>query len=194
MRQFEATIEGFSYYSQSRRLPDSGPLAKKEDESWDDYEERVWKDKMHITKDGYVELPAMAIKQAIDKAAADAGEKIKGRGNKTWGKIFTGGVMVLEDVKLNVKATDVEHKTFSCDPGGAKADDARRRVNRTFPMIPPGWKGKVKILVSNASIPADKVELYLRNAGVSVGVGRFRPSKGGNNGMFHVKSFKEIKG
>jgi len=192
MRQYKAKLRGFSHYSQSRQFLNEGELEKRPDESHDAYDRRTWRAKMHVTDDGYVEIPAMAIKQAIDAASKDEGEKIKGRGNKTWGSLFAGGVMVTADVKTNVPAAAVTCKSFWCDTMGNKGDRSAKRVLRTFPMIPPGWEAEVVISITNDNIFGEKVEEYLSKAGLQVGIGRFRPSKGGNNGMFTLESFEEI--
>jgi len=193
MRQYRAKLKAFSdFYSQSRQFPDEDELAKGNDESHDKYAWRTWPEKMHVTEDGYVKIPGMAIKQAIDAAAKDSGAKIKGRGNKTWGSLFPGGVMVMRDAKTNIKTDEVEPGVYWCDTTGQKGDKSSRRVRRVFPMIPK-WEAEVEFVVTNDDIPGEKLHEYLSRAGIQVGIGRFRPSKGGNNGMFLVEKFEEIQ-
>lgn len=186
VRRYEVEIEGFTYLSQSRRIPD-----RPEGKSADEYDQETWRDKLHV-KDGFVQIPGMALKQMLDATAQADGGTRPGAKGKTWGALFTGGVMVLDDCTLNAKAEDVEVRSFWCDPQGKKGDRATSRVQRRFPMVPPGWRGRFTIMVTDPNIEAGVLERYTRLAGYRTGVGRFRPSKGGNNGMFNVLSFKEV--
>ena len=165
--------------------------AKEKSESYDEFEDRVWREKMHVSEKGHVIIPAMAMAQLLHTAAKLSGEKIKGRGNKTWGALFIGGVTILVDVKTDIKAKDVKSDVFLCDSQGKKGDASSNRVPRRFPMFAPGWTAKIEILVTNDDIPSEKIEEYLALGGLNIGVGRFRPAKGGNNGRFIVNSFAE---
>jgi hypothetical protein len=191
MREIVAEIRGMTPYSQSRQFEKTGAFEKKSKESDDAYEARTWRGKMHVTEDGFVKIPADGIKQCIVRAARDWGQKIKGRGNKTWGALFEGGVMVGRSPVLNVKAEDVECESFMCDAQGNKGDRSSKRVRRSFPMIPAGWTAEVVITILNDDIQLEIVEQVLSKAGLIVGLGRYRPGKGGNNGMFVVTDFAE---
>ncbi len=189
MRTFTATITGISPMSQSKYIS-----AKKESsETYDDFEDRIWKEKMHVSNDGFVVVPAMAMAQLLHAAAKLAGEKIQGRGNKTWGALFVGGVTILHDIKTNVAAKTVKSEVFLCDSQGKKGDASSNRVPRRFPRFEPGWTAEIEILVTNDDIQAVKIEEFLELGGLNIGVGRFRPAKGGNNGRFVVNSFAESK-
>lgn len=188
MRTFKIKLRGISYYSQSKKYTE-----KVKPSDMQAYEEANWRKKLHVNSDGKVVLPGTGLKQAVESAARLAGDKVAGRGNKTWGSLFISGIMVTEDFVLNVDADTVVGETYSCDSQGNRGDYSSKRVDRVFPMIPPGWEATGEIHIINPDIKAEKLEEYLRNAGAMIGVGRFRPSKGGHNGRFHVVEFVEVK-
>ncbi len=85
------TLSSTAPYGQSRaheapKLPRETP---------DAYEERTWRQKAHVDGQGRVVIPAMAFKQALDKAAKMLGKKIPGRGNSTYSAFFKSGQLVL---------------------------------------------------------------------------------------------------
>jgi hypothetical protein len=195
MRQYQITIKGMSPLSQSREfVVDGNPdLEPRKGESADAHARRTWPAKMHVGPTGHVVIPAAALKQALDAAAKFKGDKIAGRANKTWAALFTGGVQFLADAVTDAVASEVPMQGFRCDTMGNKGDRSSKRVTRYFPMVPAGWTAVARVLVLEDSIEEHTLREYLRVAGLCVGVGRFRPSKGGTNGMFEIVSCVEIE-
>ncbi len=194
MREYQVTIRGVAPLSQSREfvVDDNPELAKRKGESEDEFAKRTWPAKLHVSADGFVMIPAAALKQALNSAASLKGDKIAGRGNKTWAALFTGGVQILADATTDVRAESVTSRAFRCDTMGQKGDRSSKRVTRYFPMVPEGWTATVRVLVLEDSIEEKILREYLRVAGLCVGVGRFRPSKGGTNGMFEISAVVEL--
>ena len=183
-----ATIKGFSPYSPSRQHDEPALSGEKKDA----YEARTWRHKAHTDKDGFVIIPFMSFKKAIDAAASFTPRKIKGNGNQTYSKQMKSGVLLTEPLVLKVKAADARSETFSCSITG----DSRGvggRVNRTFPMI-DDWGGKLEFTITNPTIQKDIFETYLEEAGQFIGIGRFRPENGGVNGRWRVEkiTWKEV--
>lgn len=182
MKTVKITIRGIAPYSQSKKYTEkvSPSLAGK-------YDEDHWRDHMHVNDDGLVVIPGTGVKQSVEAAAALAGDKVEGRGNKGWTSLLTSGIMVTDDFVTDAVAKKVPGQTFSCDAKGQRGDRSSTRVDRTFPMIPVGWTATGEIHIINDEIPIDRLMKYVELAGKCIGVGRFRPSKGGHNGRFIVE-------
>lgn len=187
MRTVTVELESIAPYSQSKKQDMGHPeLARQKEEPWDAYEERVWRDKAHFTDDGKVFIPQFAFKQAIDAASKYLG-KIAGKGNATWTKHFVGGVVVSDSIVLNMKREDLVPVWINANADGKRGSG--KRVARCFPVVPK-WSGSIKCVVLADEITKEAFQQALELAGSLVGVGRFRPENGGNNGRFVVKSIK----
>ena len=181
MKQVVVTITGQAPYSASR----AHCAPKLDKETADAYERRTWKQKAH-TKDGKVFIPPMAFKIGLDRAAKMLGVQIPGKGKATYTKFFESGVIVTEPVFI------APETTIECERIHANADGVRgsgKRVWREFPRI-DRWQGKVTFFVIANEITKDVFEDALRYSGTAVGVGRFRPEKGGYFGRFGVDKFE----
>jgi hypothetical protein len=177
----KATLRGVSPYSARRAY--ELDIAKEAKESHATFEERTWRNGMHTLNGGEVVIPGMAFKKALDGAAAWMGEKIKGQGQKTWTKRFVSGVLVMEPMRLGVQIEDVAcNKLFvpsDGKPGGGK------RVVKFFGRVDE-WEGTVDFHVVDPLIENELFERYLGESGKYIGVGCFRPERGGYYGRFEV--------
>jgi len=189
IRTCTATITGIAPYSPSRFIEEE----KRQGEEGDAFERRTWRLKAHASDDGFVVIPFMSFKKALDSAARLTPRKIKGRGAQTYGQQMKSGVLLTEPMKLPVKIADMRSETFMCSIKG----DSRGiggRVPRVFPMIDT-WGGPIQFFVTNPTIQPEVFETYLREAGQFIGIGRFRPENGGVNGRYTVDRIEwaEIK-
>lgn len=181
MRTCTVTIEGQSPYSASRahcaeKLPKETP---------DAYEERTWREKAHVEQ-GNVIIPPMAFKIGLDRAAKMLGRQIPGKGKATYTKFFESGVIVTAPVPIAPEAA------IECERVHANADGVRgsgKRVWRKFPKVSE-WNGKVTFHIIADEITTDIFEEAVRYAGIAVGVGRFRPERGGFFGRYAVKGLE----
>lgn len=174
-----AHIRGTSPYSASRAH--EAPREPKETPG--DYDDRTWRQKLHVSNDGTVVIPAMAFKMALDTAAKMLGEKIPGKRNATYSKFFLAGVLVFQDPRLGIPADAVRGARVHANADGVRGSG--KRVFRTFPMV-DDWQTTVTFDVLADEITKDVFEKHLAQAGSFVGVGRFRPQMGGLNGRFVV--------
>lgn len=178
------TIVGVTPYSQSAPLRSE----KRKDESNDDYDIRCWREHMHLTPDGRLFVPAMGVKFGLTAACMWIGDKIEGRGSSTYTARFEGGVMVTDQAfPLNVAADDVKPELLFMNADGKRGGG--KRVWRRFPTIPPGWRAEGSFVVLDGLIDEARFLLTLETMGKFVGVGRFRPQKGGFYGRFNVENF-----
>lgn len=187
MRVCTATIKGISPYSPSLKH-DTPKLPKEADDA---YEERTWRNKCHVNDEGYVIIPPMNFKFALDDAAKWEGERIKGKGAKQWTARFVAGILIMEPLTLPVKASELGTGKYASwvfsypmNVKGIRGPGAR--VMRTFPMIRE-WRGDVLINVLDDMIEEKTLEKYLNVAGKFIGIGRFAPRRGGYNGRFLVE-------
>lgn len=172
-----------SPYSQSKHIN----VPKKEKESAEDYEMRTWRERIHRTDDGFVKIPGTQFSQCIKEAAKFLSIGIPGKGKSTYTKHFDAGIMVLEDLVLPVKVKDVESEDHFVPSDGRSGGTTR--VNKRFLFLPK-WEGKVEFLIVDDTITKDVFEYHLKNAGILIGVGRFRPRKKGTYGRFEILGIK----
>jgi hypothetical protein len=189
MKRCQISIVGVSPYSSSRKTDDVPMLDR---ESYDDYEHRVWRRKCTVNKDGIVCVPAMAFKQAIDTCAYKLGIKVTGRRGATYKGFFTSGFFCEADAPLHLngkvlKPDDAECVTISANSDGIRGSG--KRVPRSFPVWSQ-WETEATFIITDDIISPEIFEQHARSAGVVVGVGRFRPEKGGFNGRFRVVDVK----
>jgi hypothetical protein len=185
MRHVKVSIENIpgSPYSQSAKH--DTPFLDRE--GHDDYDIRTWRNKCTINKEGQVAIPAMAFKQALDTAAYKLGEKVPGRRGATYKSFFASGFFCDHDVPIaNGKALtpkDAELKTINANASGER--NSGKRVQRRFPEFSK-WNAIAEFTIVDDVITQDIFERHVKAAGIVVGIGRFRPEKGGTNGRFRV--------
>jgi hypothetical protein len=182
-KSVEVDFEGLSPYSQSRHHE----TPRHNRETWEDYEERTWREKCWTNDDGFIQIPAMAFKQALDACAKRLGEQIPGKGKRTYSKPFASGVICEENVSLKgCRKDDCEAVAINANSDGVRGSG--KRVRRYFPQWSK-WSGTAKFLVLDDVITRDVFEKHFVEAGRFIGVGRFRPENGGLNGRFRAAAF-----
>jgi hypothetical protein len=180
MKTCTVKFDGQAPYSASRahcadKLPKETP---------DAYEERTWAEKAH-TQNGSVVIPPMAFKMAVDRAAKMLGRQIPGKGKATYTKFFESGVIVTEPAKV-APVEAIQKERIHANADGVRGSG--KRVWRNFPRVDQ-WGGTVQFHIIADEITPDVFEETVRYAGLAVGVGRFRPERGGYFGRFVVDSF-----
>lgn len=182
MKTAVVKLKSLSPYNQSRQH-----FADKEDkETHDAYEKRTWREKGHYDDQGNAYIPPMAFKGALANAAKMLAIPIPGKGKSLYTKHFLAGVMVTDTLSLGVHKDKVEPQWLSCDPQGRKGGMG---VLRAFPHYEK-WDGQIRIYVLDDTISKEIFEKVLREAGNFVGIGQFRPEKGGYFGRFELDSIK----
>lgn len=163
--------------------------AKNPKETADAYEQRCWRERVHADDDGKIFMPGMAFKNCLSEAAKFLSKQIPGKGKSTYTKHFEAGVMVIDPMYIDgaplVKDVPCERLFVPADGqrGGSK------RVWKYFPVLRQ-WSGEVKFHVVDETITNDVFVEHLRDAGMFIGVGRFRPR---NNGYYGRFSFEPEK-
>ncbi len=173
-------LKSFSPYSQSNYFESE----KKQSESHDERERRCWREKMHV-EEGEVVIPLGQFKAALDEAAARLGTiKIDKKGLKNF---IEPGIVIAEHVKIGVKAEDVKCERVMCNADGQPSKYSKSgKVPRLFPLI-PSWTGTLKITVLDGRINEEHIRACLKEAGLFVGIGRWRAGNRGQYGRFLVE-------
>lgn len=177
-------IVGISPYSQSRQHME--PML--EGEGKDDYDQRTWRSKMNVSSDGSsVVIPAHGFHQCLISAARYSKKQIPGQGKATWTKKFESGIALFDDIHLGISPDEVGSVTISANADGMRGSG--KRVPRRFPMI-TDWQAEFEIFVLDPIITESVMSEMLKIAGMFIGIGRFRPEKGGTNGRFRLDAIK----
>lgn len=182
------SLASLTPYSQGKHIdPEAHPAKPKE--SKDDYEKRTWRARMHVTSDGFVQIPSTCFANVVKSAARRLQIQVPGKGKTQFTKYFEAGIDVAGNLELPVQAD-----TVPCDrlfvpsdatPGGGK------RVFRHFPRIDV-WGGSVTYYILDDMITESVFTQVIKSAGVLVGIGRFRPENRGYYGRFRVESLEWI--
>ena len=185
MHTARVTLKSVSAYSQS------APIQSKRmpNEAYDDMEERTWRERMHVTEDGFVYIPAMAIKNSLAAAGKWLGRSIPGKGKSTYAKRLEAGVMVIEDVKLNIRVENVKGNKLFVPSDGIRGSG--KRVFKTFPLI-PSWEGVVEFTILDDIVTKEVFKEHLEQAGMFIGIGCFRPQSNGTFGRYTIEKFEWI--
>lgn len=187
MKTCICTLQSTSPYSQSKFID---PSLKKDKETNDVFEKRMWPEKMHYNENNEVYIPPMAFKQSIDEAARYLSIQVPGRGKTTYTKHFKSGVLCTTPVLLGIKKGDVKGEQFLMNSDGVRGSG--KRVPRTFPVVPK-WTSTVEFAILDELVTEDVFIRVLHEAGQVIGVGRFRPQNGGYYGRFSLVDYEWIE-
>ena len=125
----------------------------------------------------------MSIKNCLTLASKRLGMKVVGRGQKTYAGFFASGILVTEPVLLGMKRDEVlGEKLFL--PADGKAGSGSR-VTKIYPRI-ENWRGIATILILDQIITERVFSKHFEEAGRYIGLGRFRPERGGFYGRFKI--------
>lgn len=186
MKTYETRLRSISPYSQGKHYDKDGvPMKAKEQAGA--YEERTWRNRMHIDSEGYVFIPPMALKNCLSEAAKFLSIQIPGKGKATYTKHFEAGLLVFDPIRLGIKAEDVPGNRLFVPSSGRRGDG--KRVTRIFPLI-ESWEGTAIIRVVDETITEEVLRQHLVEAGQLIGLGVFRPRNNGYFGRFEVLSLK----
>jgi hypothetical protein len=181
MKTARVHLESLSPYSQSRHY--STP-AREPKESPADYEKRTWRERMHYDADGHVYVPPMSLKNSLAEAAQFLGQKIPGKRNATWTKHFLAGTLVIDGVSLPIKKDDVPGEWLFLPSDGKKGGSSR--VDKCFGRIDQ-WEGDATYHILDEEITKDVFVDHLKQAGQFIGLGFFRPARGGYWGRYSAE-------
>lgn len=186
-------LKGISPLSFSRVLQSVKPKGET-DEAFAD---RTWREHIHTDSKGAVVIPPNMLKACIADCAKYFSEKIKGKGNNTWSKHFEAGIMIVDPMPLMcggkpILVDAVKSERLFLNADGKKGGGTR--VWRIYPYV-TDWECAGQLFVFDPVFDGQtgKIQEYMEHAGQFIGMGRWRPRKGGMYGRFNVTSFKVDK-
>lgn len=192
IKQVQFSIEGVAPLSFSKKIQSE----KGEGESHDAFEQRTWKERLHVGSDGYVFIPPMMMKKCVEACAKFMSETVQGKGKATWTKHFKAGILCTEPLSLGVRPEEINGEWLFVPSNGQAGGGTR--VNKCFPYIEPPWTAKGQFILLDVALQEkrglEKLEQYLRQAGQFIGLGRFAPRNGGFYGRYKVTSFDVMEG
>ena len=181
MRTASVKLASVTPYSSS--APISSEKGAKEGHQ--DFEERVWRERLTVDSSGQGVILGIAFKKALDQAASRFPEKIKGRQNTTYTKFMVAGITVAENLPLiGVTRENVKGERLFV-PSDGKAGSGKR-VWKVFPVVHK-WSGVVDFTIFDDTITETVFENTIQQAMAFVGVGRWRPERGGMYGRAAIE-------
>lgn len=169
-------------------------------ESAQQYDDRCWRQHAHCEDDGTPNangpayIPGMALKQAVADATSRRREKIKGRGQSTYGPIVLSSFLPARGGfrLLGADGKPITRQSFACENVYCNADGKRgsgTRVWRKFPVTPAGWSADCEFILNADELVSawEAVFGFVVLAGTGIGIGRWRAQKGGLFGQFRIE-------
>lgn len=169
-------LESLTPYSQSRKHDEP----RLEGEGADDYNRRTWRSQQ-LVENGTVHISAFGLQQALVSAARYSKKQIPGQGKATWTKKFEAGIALFENIDLGINPETVEYIDIYANADGIRGSG--KRVMRRFPIIPK-WSATFDVHILDPIITQEIFTEVVEQAGMFIGIGRYRPEKGGTNGRF----------
>jgi hypothetical protein len=140
----------------------------------------------YIAPDGTFYFSAFSIPNAMGNAGSN--HKMKGS-RKSLRFIVPAAVRMTTDrVTILNGAGPADH--FEVDSRPVTIPATKGRIMRHRPRF-DAWGAEFDLLVDDSQISLDMVHALLNEAGLSVGIGDFRPEKRGPFGTFRVVAFDE---
>ena len=138
---------------------------------------------MYRLPDGTIYQPSVHFISTMKKAGAKY--QIPGQGKLTYKNLIgSGAVLVTPD------AIPHKNQQYEIDVRPVVVPSTKGRVARKRPVF-KNWSLKFNIEFDSDEISAETIKEILEYAGTRVGIGDYRPEKGGPFGRFMVTSFKE---
>lgn len=161
------------------------------------YEERTWPQRMKRTKEGQIYIPGLAAKRMLESTAKYMSIPVPGKARETYTKYFTRGLRTKGDILvLGDWDEDADHaklQSVGCAEWHHVPSDGKqgggKRVLKCFPIMDP-WEALVEFVIVEPKLTNEVFEQHLINAGISNGLGVWRPQLGGSNGTFVVDSIE----
>lgn len=194
MLECTATLKGIAPLQFGRPIQSK----KETGEGHDAFEERTWRERLHVNQDGHVFIPPMALKNCLTACAKHLSETVPGKGKATYTKHFKAGILVPEPIELtNGNGKPILGESVKPNKLFVPADGVAGSGKRVFKFFPTvyEWMAKVKFMALDPILMDNpgKIEEYLSFAGQFIGMLGFRPANNGYFGRWVVDKFSSKK-
>ena len=142
----------------------------------------------YIDNDGYFYFNSASIPGCMKVAGAN--HKMVGT-RKTLRFIVPSAVRMLKDGITILDKNNNPAKTFEVDSRPVTIPSTKGKIMRHRPRF-DDWKANFDIMVNDDLLAIESVHLLLNEAGITVGIGDYRPAKGGPFGCFRVTKFEVV--
>ncbi len=144
----------------------------------------------YLNKDGIHWFPGPALGRLMREAGGN--HKLKGS-RKSARFVVPAAVLVLDDaVLLRNAETKAFIKDFEVDSRPVVIPATKGRIMRHRPRH-DSWSATFNVRINEQILPIDFVQTLLTEGGQQIGIGDFRPEKGGPFGTFNVMEWKSQK-
>lgn len=131
--------------------------------------------------DGIIYQPAEHLEKSIQNAAKSF--KMAGKRGATYGKLVGATLVISPDA--------IPHKIQKYEIDSRSVVIQRARIIRYRPRF-DNWELDFTIGLPDDQLPVSVIKEVLDQAGLYVGIGDYRPQKGGKFGKFMVTKFNEL--
>jgi hypothetical protein len=129
--------------------------------------------------------------QAIPRAMSDAGSSHKQRGNrKTLRYVVPSAIRMTSDIVTILDANGKPQRKFEIDRRPISIPSTKGRIMRYRPRF-DAWSARFELVVNDDLLAPELAHQLLAEAGMSIGIGDFRPARTGPFGTFRVTRFDE---
>lgn len=130
---------------------------------------------------------------AIGRLLREAGSAHKQKGSRKSVKFLVpAAVLVLDDAVIITNGDGKPAKDFEVDSRPVVIPATKGRVMRHRPRF-DRWGATFNVRVNESVLPPDIVHRLLTEGGEQIGIGDYRPEKGGPFGTFRVTKWEEQK-
>ncbi len=141
----------------------------------------------YIDKQGKFYFPGAAIGRLLREAGSN--HKLKGS-RKSAKFVVPAAVLVMDDTITICNGDGQPVTDFEVDSRPVVIPSTKGRVMRHRPRF-DCWSASFTIRINDAILPVDFVQTLLTEGGQQIGVGDFRPEKGGPFGTFNIIKWME---
>lgn len=168
------TIRGIAPLCWTKPLPRKG-----DDEPGDKYEERVWRQKVHVVE-GKIAIPSVGLRNSF----AEGGKDVSiGKGSARAKNLMLRTTIPDGAFYLTNKALDDLRSEWRMMPTGSNSDN---RVPKLLPMLDPGWTCTGSFTVLDDRLTKDRLSVAIVRGGLTCGVGALRVEGGGVLGRYEL--------
>lgn len=139
------------------------------------------------TSEGKFYIPGAAFSRLLREAGG--AHKLKGT-RKSAKYVVPSAVLVMDDAVILLNGDEKSPaKDFEVDSRPVVIPATKGRIMRHRPRF-NCWSAKLSIRINDDILPTDFIHTLLTEGGQQIGVGDFRPEKGGPFGTFQVVEWK----
>lgn len=128
---------------------------------------------------------------SITGAMSNAGANHKMRGSRKSLRFVVPAACRVNSDTITILNGDGPAKTFEVDSRPVTIPSTKGRIMRHRPRFDQ-WSAKFDLVVNEKLLPVELAQQLLEEAGLSVGVGDFRPERRGPFGTFRITRFEEV--